>query len=263
MYPSLLTRLRSVVAGDDYQFNPDDIFSHHSDDKYLSNSDESSTLSIHQLDHKNVIKPIPIAEDYTNQDIGGKNYDDSRQSSSFSFSPPSRSVIDYENKISRNEPHYSLNANIQENQQASKGVGLSEIAAELIIIKPSQLDDISVAIRTLQERKAIMLNLTTLDMDKAQRAVDLMAGGTFAIQGWQEQVSEKIFLFAPNSINCTLSNRSETQEKFSLGYKSKTSPSVNMTASQWFTYKVGTIESSLNSTLHRARIETTKQTLLN
>jgi len=253
VYPSLLTRLRSVVAGDDYQLNPDNVFSHYSDDKYLS--DESSTVSIDQLDHKNVSKPIPIAENYTNQAIGGKNYDELCQSSAFPFSPPSIPITDYENKISRNEVHYSLNTNIQDNQQALKEVSLSEIAAELFIIKPSQLDDISVAIRTLQERKAIMLNLTTLDMDKAQRAVDLMAGGTFAIQGWQEQVSEKIFLFAPNSINCTLSNRSETQENFSPGYNNKTYPSVYMTASQWFAYKVNTIESNLNTASHRTRIK--------
>ena len=44
-----------------------------------------------------------------------------------------------------------------------------------------------------------------MDPDQAQRAVDFVAGGTFAIDGHQERVGESIFLFAPSCVNVTSS----------------------------------------------------------
>ena len=47
------------------------------------------------------------------------------------------------------------------------------------------------------------LNLTMMDPDQAQRAVDFIAGGTYAIDGHLERVGESIFLFAPSCVNVT------------------------------------------------------------
>ena len=44
-----------------------------------------------------------------------------------------------------------------------------------------------------------------MDPDQAQRAVDFVAGGTYAIDGHQERVGESIFLFAPSCVNVTSS----------------------------------------------------------
>ena len=41
--------------------------------------------------------------------------------------------------------------------------------------------------------------------DRAQRAVDFVAGGTYAIDGHQERIGESIFLFAPSCVNVTSS----------------------------------------------------------
>ena len=39
-----------------------------------------------------------------------------------------------------------------------------------------------------------------MDPDQAQRAVDFVAGGTFAIDGHQERIGESIFLFTPSCV---------------------------------------------------------------
>ena len=44
-----------------------------------------------------------------------------------------------------------------------------------------------------------------MDPDQAQRAVDFVAGGTYAIDGHQERVGESIFLFAPSCVNVSSS----------------------------------------------------------
>lgn len=56
------------------------------------------------------------------------------------------------------------------------------------------------AIRALKERKSVVLNLTLMDPDQAQRAVDFVAGGTFALDGHQERIGESIFLFTPSCV---------------------------------------------------------------
>ena len=61
------------------------------------------------------------------------------------------------------------------------------------------------AIQALRERKTVILNLTMMDPDQAQRAVDFVAGGTYAIDGHQERVGESIFLFAPSCVNVSSS----------------------------------------------------------
>jgi len=44
-----------------------------------------------------------------------------------------------------------------------------------------------------------------MDPDQAQRAVDFIAGGTYAIDGHQERIGESIFLFAPSCVSVTSS----------------------------------------------------------
>ena len=65
------------------------------------------------------------------------------------------------------------------------------------------------AIQALRERKTIILNLTMMDPDQAQRAVDFVAGGTYAIDGHQERIGESIFLFAPSCVSVTSSFQEE------------------------------------------------------
>jgi cell division inhibitor SepF len=55
-------------------------------------------------------------------------------------------------------------------------------------------------IQALRERKSVVLNLTIMDPDQAQRAVDFVAGGTYAIDGHQERIGESIFLFTPSCV---------------------------------------------------------------
>jgi len=61
----------------------------------------------------------------------------------------------------------------------------------------------------LRERKTVILNLTMMEPDQAQRAVDFVAGGTFAIDGHQERVGESIFLFAPSCVTVTTASAEE------------------------------------------------------
>ena len=94
------------------------------------------------------------------------------------------------------------------NNRSSKVVGMpgiSNSSSEVSLMEPRSFDEMPQAIQALRERKTVILNLTMMDPDQAQRAVDFIAGGTYAIDGHQERVGESIFLFAPSCVNVTSS----------------------------------------------------------
>lgn len=81
--------------------------------------------------------------------------------------------------------------------------GAANSIYEVIVMEPRSFEEMPQAIQALRERKSLVLNLTLMDPDQAQRAVDFVAGGTYAIDGHQERVGESIFLFTPICVQVT------------------------------------------------------------
>lgn len=82
---------------------------------------------------------------------------------------------------------------------------------EVIVMEPRHFDEVAQAIQALRERKSVVLNLTQMEQDEAQRAVDFVAGGTFAIDGDQRRVGDNIFLFTPICVQVTLYSGTEQE----------------------------------------------------
>ena len=120
------------------------------------------------------------------------------------------------------------------NNRSSKVVGMpgiSNSSSEVSLLEPRSFDEMPQAIQALRERKTVILNLTMMDRDQAQRAVDFVAGGTYAIDGHQERVGESIFLFAPSCVNVTSSSPEEaypsnvsTNKKSEYSLQNNTAP---------------------------------------
>ena len=150
---SLISRLKAVVAGDDYLDDDFDEFDYESENEFNS----------------------------MNQHVGN-----AKNSNSFTSSNP----FDFMNN------------------KSSKVIGMpgiSNASSEVNLLEPKSFDEMPQVIQALRERKTIILNLTMMDPDQAQRAVDFVAGGTYAIDGHQERVGESIFLFTPSCVNVTSS----------------------------------------------------------
>jgi len=121
------------------------------------------------------------------------------------------------NDLKQNQRNSNVLANsnpfdFMNNNRSSKVVGMpgiSNSSSEVSLMEPRSFDEMPQAIQALRERKTVILNLTMMDPDQAQRAVDFIAGGTYAIDGHQERVGESIFLFAPSCVNVTSSSSEE------------------------------------------------------
>ena len=151
---SLISRLKAVVAGDDYL---DDDF----DELDYASEDELNGINDFKQNQKN------------------------------------------SNALSNSNPFEFMNNNRSSNVVGMPGI--SNSSSEVSLMEPRSFDEMPQAIQALRERKTVILNLTMMDPDQAQRAVDFVAGGTFAIDGHQERVGESIFLFAPSCVNVTSS----------------------------------------------------------
>ena len=78
--------------------------------------------------------------------------------------------------------------------------GLANGNSEVIVIEPHSFEEMPQVIQALRERKSVVLNLNVMNPEEAQRAVDFVAGGTYAMDGHQERVGESIFLFTPSCV---------------------------------------------------------------
>ena len=107
--------------------------------------------------------------------------------------------------------------------------------SEVLVMEPRTFEEMPQAIQALRERKSVVLNLTIMDPDQAQRAVDFVAGGTYAMDGHQERIGESIFLFTPNCVQVSMP--SEGEEGFT-GQEPVSAPRQGAPTPAWATEQI-------------------------
>ncbi|WP_017326365.1 cell division protein SepF [Synechococcus sp. PCC 7336] len=93
--------------------------------------------------------------------------------------------------------------------------GVQNLQGEVLLVNPRSFDEMAEVIKHLRDRKSVVMNLTLMDPADAQRSVDFVAGGTYAIDGHQERIGENIFLFTPNCIAVTTPTTTGQQDTIS------------------------------------------------
>ena len=72
---------------------------------------------------------------------------------------------------------------------------------DICVIKPSSAAEAREISDTLVNNRCIILNLEGLDMDVAQRIIDIISGSCFAIDGSLQKISNCIFLITPKGVS--------------------------------------------------------------
>jgi len=73
----------------------------------------------------------------------------------------------------------------------------------IVIIEPLDSLQACSAIQALHQWKIVILKLSRLEFDQAQRVVDFITGGTYAINGHSQLIGKQTFLFTPSSVQVT------------------------------------------------------------
>lgn len=85
-------------------------------------------------------------------------------------------------------------------------MGVKPIKPKIQLAEPRNFDEMPNTVKTIRDGTAVILNLTMMEPDQAQRAVDWVAGATFYAEGQQERVGESIFLFSPATFDIVASS---------------------------------------------------------
>lgn len=158
----------------------------------------------------------PADYEYEYEEMDGEEYQNLYQEEN--PQPPVQPMPAEEPRSRRRLRERTMTSDTGMNPMASNVIGMPGAmngASEVVVMEPRSFEEMPQAIQALRERKSVVLNLTIMDPDQAQRAVDFVAGGTYAIDGHQERIGESIFLFTPNCVQ--VSTPSEYEEDVFMG----------------------------------------------
>lgn len=71
---------------------------------------------------------------------------------------------------------------------------------ELTVITPGRFEDAMTAVQEVQRQKTVVLHLGAMQPEEAQRTIDFVSGGVYAMDGQSERLGETVFLFAPTRV---------------------------------------------------------------
>jgi cell division inhibitor SepF len=77
---------------------------------------------------------------------------------------------------------------------------------EVVVLRPSCFEDAAEAVLAVQHLKTVVLHLESLNPEEAQRIIDFVSGGVYAIDGQSERLDDLVFLFAPGIVTISRDN---------------------------------------------------------
>jgi cell division inhibitor SepF len=68
---------------------------------------------------------------------------------------------------------------------------------EVVVMTPARFEDAMAAVLAVQRLRTVVLQLGGMEPAEAQRTIDFVSGGVYALDGQSERLGETVFLFAP------------------------------------------------------------------
>lgn len=72
---------------------------------------------------------------------------------------------------------------------------------EVCVIKPTSVEEAREITETLLANRTVVLNMEGLDVDIAQRIIDITSGSCYAIDGNLQKISHYIYIITPASVD--------------------------------------------------------------
>ncbi|NJN76791.1 MAG: cell division protein SepF [Synechococcaceae cyanobacterium RL_1_2] len=86
---------------------------------------------------------------------------------------------------------------------------------EVVCLEPTSFNEIPHILDILRARKCLIVNLSSMDESEAQRSVDFLVGGAFAIDGDQYRIGTSVFIFTPSTIELKFDYVANSKKGFS------------------------------------------------
>jgi cell division inhibitor SepF len=82
---------------------------------------------------------------------------------------------------------------------------------EVVVMTPTGFAQAGEALLAVQQQRTVVLHLGAMASDEAQRTIDFVSGGVFAMDGQSERLGEMVFLFAPALVRIEHDRDRETE----------------------------------------------------
>ncbi|MEB3351837.1 MAG: cell division protein SepF [Cyanobacteriota bacterium] len=83
---------------------------------------------------------------------------------------------------------------------------------EVVVMTPKRFEEATAAVQAVQRLKTVVLHLGGMDPAEAQRTIDFVSGGVFAMDGQSERLGDTVFLFAPSLVAITRDTGEEEED---------------------------------------------------
>jgi cell division inhibitor SepF len=101
---------------------------------------------------------------------------------------------------------FNSSASNRENANSDKQIVKSKITT----IKPKDFNGAQIVADCLRDKIPVIVNFEETDINDARRIIDFISGTTYAVGGKIKQVSQKVFICAPD--NVTVSSSEEDKK---------------------------------------------------
>jgi cell division inhibitor SepF len=115
----------------------------------------------------------------------------------------SHKYSNYASHVSTNSAEFSIPRSEATRVKGSNVIempGIAHSTSEMVLIEPRAFEEMPQVIDALRQQKSVILNMALIRQEEAQRSVDFVAGGTYAIDGHYERIGDNIFLFTPSCV---------------------------------------------------------------
>lgn len=83
----------------------------------------------------------------------------------------------------------------------------------VIVLTPQTFEEALDAVLAVREHHTVVLNLSGMDPELAQRTADFVSGGVYAIDGHQQRIGDNVLVFASSSVRLEwLTEQSDAQD---------------------------------------------------
>ena len=91
------------------------------------------------------------------------------------------------------------------NRESASSRQKNLVKSKITTIKPKDFNDAQIVANCLRDKIPVIVNFEETDINEARRILDFISGTTYAVDGKIKQVSQKVFICAPDNITVSSS----------------------------------------------------------
>lgn len=84
---------------------------------------------------------------------------------------------------------------------------------KVLIVEPETFEDAKNICDNIKSRKAVIMNVQSMDKEQARRLLDFLGGALYALDGRFVKISNGIFILASNNVDISQINKEELKNK--------------------------------------------------